>query len=620
METEPSEPEEEPDASGTWGDNLTWALYGTTLYISGEGGMMNEGETDYDFYPWPNYSEVTHLIVDEGVTTIGRYAFSWMNFTDVTLPSTMYEIGDGAFQSCTELKNINLPEGLAKLGEFVFEDCTSLEQIQIPSTLAEISWGAFYGCGLTSIVIPDTVTDIQDYAFIYCSNLKNVTLSDNLITIGSRCFEGCTSLTEIELPDTLAEISWDCFAESGLVHIRIPDSVTQIGARAFKNCKELVSVTLPDNLEYILDNAFYGCSSLNAITLPDTVKEIQYSAFSCSGLVSAVLPGSLTELSDSLFEGCPNLEAVLIPDSVTTIDDTAFADCPNVTIYCYNLSFAHMYAEAYGIPYEILEDEPNTPVYNINVTCGNGGTATITPNPSPANRYVVLEVQPDKSYALSKVRYQCISDPNMELAYEQISDTVIVFFMPASDVEMEIYFTALESPFKDVKETDYFYEPVLWAVSYGITAGVGNERFAPNDPCTRAQVVTFLWRAAGEPEPVSGNNPFKDVKASDYYYKAVLWAVENGITAGTSANKFSPTAPCTRAQVVSFLWRAAGEPDPFHGYNPFTDVKPSDYYSTAVMWAVENRITAGMTNTTFAPGNTCTRGQVVSFLYRFLHG
>ena len=173
------------------------------------------------------------------------------------------------------------------------------------------------------------------------------------------------------------------------------------------------------------------------------------------------------------------------------------------------------------------------------------------------------------------------------------------------------------NPFNDVKEGEFYYEAVLWAVNADpqVTSGTSATTFSPNPTCTRAQVVTFLWRAKGCPEPKTNNNPFIDVKAGDYYYKAVLWAVENGITAGTSATTFSPNAGCTRAQVVTFLWRTEGQPKPNSSSNPFKDVK-GGYYYDAVLWAVEKGITAGTSATTFSPDATCTRGQIVTFLYR----
>jgi uncharacterized protein YjdB len=169
-------------------------------------------------------------------------------------------------------------------------------------------------------------------------------------------------------------------------------------------------------------------------------------------------------------------------------------------------------------------------------------------------------------------------------------------------------------PFNDVTVRDYFYDAVKWAVDREITSGTSRYTFSPDAPCTRAQVVTFLWRAAGCPQPVSKVNPFTDVRADDYFYEAVLWAVENGITNGTSAKTFSPDATVTRAQVVTFLWRANGQPAA--GNSGFADVSADKYYATAVAWAVFQRITTGTGFSVFSPDAACTRAQIVTFLYR----
>ena len=177
--------------------------------------------------------------------------------------------------------------------------------------------------------------------------------------------------------------------------------------------------------------------------------------------------------------------------------------------------------------------------------------------------------------------------------------------------------TPVKVLFEDVANTKvYYFEPVRWAVENGITTGTTATTFSPDDGCTRAQVVTFLWRAAGKPEPTGSANPFADVKSGQYDYNAVLWAVEKGITNGTAATKFSPDDTCTRAQIVTFLWRFAGKPTPASQNNPFGDVRTSEYYGNAVLWAVENGITNGTSATTFDPEATCTRAQVVTFLYR----
>ncbi len=172
-----------------------------------------------------------------------------------------------------------------------------------------------------------------------------------------------------------------------------------------------------------------------------------------------------------------------------------------------------------------------------------------------------------------------------------------------------------DSAFTDVTDKNGFaYDAIIWATEMGITKGTTETTFSPRAQCTRAQMVTFLWRAAGSPEPKTTENPFTDVKEGAYY-KAILWAVENGITKGTSADKFSPNAKCTRGQIVTFIYRAAGEPEVETDENPFQDVKGGAYYD-AILWAVENGITNGTTATTFSPNTICNRGQGVTFLYR----
>ena len=174
-----------------------------------------------------------------------------------------------------------------------------------------------------------------------------------------------------------------------------------------------------------------------------------------------------------------------------------------------------------------------------------------------------------------------------------------------------------EGGFVDVPDGEYYAKPVDWAVSQGITNGTGAYAFSPEAPCTRGQVVTFLWRAAGSPEPKSADHPFVDIKQSDYFYQAVLWAVELGITNGMDLTHFGPEIPCTRAHVVTFLWRAEGCPAAGSA-NPFSDVPAGEYYTDAVLWAVKHEITNGTGEGCFSPDLTCTRGQIVTFLYRAL--
>ena len=189
-------------------------------------------------------------------------------------------------------------------------------------------------------------------------------------------------------------------------------------------------------------------------------------------------------------------------------------------------------------------------------------------------------------------------------------------------VDTDVELLANMNPFTDVAQGKYYYNPVLWAYYHQpqVTSGVNATTFGWKNNCTREQIVTFLWKAAGAPEPTITTNPFTDVNAGKYYYKAVLWAVENEITGGVSPDKFGVGQPCKREQAMTFLWKYAGSPNPGSSYNPFTDVIPGKWYEKAILWAVQNGITGGVSKTKFGVGQTCTRAQIVTFLYKLLKG
>ena len=202
------------------------------------------------------------------------------------------------------------------------------------------------------------------------------------------------------------------------------------------------------------------------------------------------------------------------------------------------------------------------------------------------------------------------------------TQTIAMTYLPSDYTKfieaIAAFVTKVEtSPFSDVSTSAYYYEAVKWAQEKGITGGIGNGLFGPNQPCTRAQIVTFLWRAAGSPEPKAMSS-FADVSTDAYYAKAVAWAVENGITTGTGDGKFSPDATCTRAQSVTFLFRAIGKL--VDSKAEFSDVLTDSYYANAVAWAVENGVTNGIGDGLFGPDNSCTRAQIVTFLFRAYQG
>ena len=254
--------------------------------------------------------------------------------------------------------------------------------------------------------------------------------------------------------------------------------------------------------------------------------------------------------------------------------------------------------------------------YPITVKSAKNGDVTASHKTASKGPTVILTVDPDKGYVLDSLTVLDVKDKEIKLTEKNGKYT---FTMPDSKVTVEASFKEefpdLPNPFSDLAPSDFCYDAVMWAVGRDITGGIGNDTFGPNLPCTRAQAVTFLWRAAGSPEPETRAMPFTDVPVGSYYYNAVLWAIENGITEGTSDTTFSPDATCSRAQIVTFLWRAGGSPAA-SGNSAFTDVASDAYYAAAVIWAEKNDITGGIGGGLFGSNNDCTRGQIVTFIYR----
>ena len=260
------------------------------------------------------------------------------------------------------------------------------------------------------------------------------------------------------------------------------------------------------------------------------------------------------------------------------------------------------------------------PTYSVSTPSKTeNGSVTVSPKSASKGDTVTVTVKPDSGYVLETLT---VTDKNGdELTLKDKGDGKYTFTMPAGKVEVKATFmedNSMLNFFYDVPNGAYFYEAVKWAVKNGITTGVGNDLFAPEQPCTRAQIVTFLWRAAGSPEPKGTAAGMTDVVSGSYYEKAVAWAIENGITTGTTTSTFSPDATCTRAQSVTFLHRALK--GTASGSTNFTDVASDAFYADAVNWAVANNVTNGTSNTTFSPNADCTRAEIVTFLYRAYQG
>jgi len=255
------------------------------------------------------------------------------------------------------------------------------------------------------------------------------------------------------------------------------------------------------------------------------------------------------------------------------------------------------------------------PTYTPTVDDTTGGDTTVSNKYPEQGDKVTITPDPDKGYEIGTITVT--DSKGNEVEVKNNGDGTYSYVQPAGEVTITVAYVPKEADFTDVHKRSYYYDAVNWAVTEGITNGVTATTFVPDMSCTRAQAVTFLWRAAGSPKPNSTEMPFTDVAANSYYYDAVLWAVENGITIGTSTTTFTPNAQCTRGQIVTFLWRSTGMPA-VNGTAGFTDVADDAYYAAAVRWAVENGITYGTGTGTFSPDAKCTRAQIVTFLYRFM--
>lgn len=286
-------------------------------------------------------------------------------------------------------------------------------------------------------------------------------------------------------------------------------------------------------------------------------------------------------------------------------------DCAVFTIYGFS-TFELSGTVTYVAPSSGGGSSSSSRRYDVSAPSVKHGDVTVSPKTASKGDTVTITVKPDSGYELDTLTVKDASGSKIKV--KDKGDGKFTFTMPASKVTVSAEFAEIETlDFADVSTDAYYYEAVKWAAKKGITGGTGDGTFNPNGSCTRAHIVTFLWRAAGSPEPKSTVS-FADVPAGSYYAKAVAWAVENGITLGTGDGTFSPNATCTRAQSVTFLYRALGTaPTTVNG---FTDVAADAFYADAVAWAVESGVTNGTTDSTFSPNNGCTRAQIVTFLYR----
>ena len=419
------------------------------------------------------------------------------------------------------------------------------------------------------------------------------------------------------IPEGITAIPFGCFEASGLREITLPQTLTTIDYQAFQSCRNLERIAIPDSVSVINQGAFFYCSALREVNIPAALEKIPYHCFHDTAIESLTIPATVKEVDDLSFAECPNLQELVFEGKDTVMTgDRHFYESPNLTIRCWYGSQVQTQAERQLIPYILFDPPADLPRYPIYTYVVGAGTLTADPAESTGYEWITIEATPDEGNVLAALEVYYYSEQELQLRTEQLSETTFRLLMPKCPVELAAVFVDERLSFVDVWPTDFYYESVLWAVENGITNGIDERHFDPNGSCNRAQVVTFLWRAYGCPEPSSTLNPFVDVQTGSFYEKAVLWAVEKGIANGTDEIHFSPNAPCNRASVVTFLWRAAGNPAPAAAQLPFVDVPADSWYAVPVLWAVEQGITNGMDATHFGSDVVCNRAQVVTFLYR----
>ncbi len=606
---------------------------------------------------------IPSVIRDKEVKRIAPYAFEDCNVLKrITIPSTLTGIGEQSFTSCSALESIEVDKSnstySSEKGVLFSKDKTSLyvypsnkldETYTIPNSVTYVySFAFFVNKNIKNITIPENVEAIGKAAFFGCENIERIMIPKNVESIGSAAFSSCRSLKTIDVAKdnpSYREIDGALFTSDMSILIGypsgktdttyiVPNGVKYVGDWVFSECYRLVNITLPDELLVIGGSAFYACTGLKSITIPNSVKYIGGIAFElCENIQTITIPSGVEEIGEETFMQCTSLKSINIPKSVTKIGNSAFDCCDSLTDVYYEGS-SSQWRSINIAEYNTALTSANIH-FNSHVHTYEGYTVTSPTCTEPGyttHKCTSCDYSYNDSYIepLGHNYTEEVTAPTCtERGYTTYTCSVCGDSYKGSYVDPlghdykngTCTRCGVKDPnykpqanFIDVAAGSYCYDAVQWAVANGITNGTDATHFSPNAGCTRGQVVTFLWRTAGEPV-VSGNVGFVDVAPGSYCYEAVKWAVANGITKGTDATHFSPNETCTRGQVVTFMYRAEGEPA-VGGNVGFVDVAAGSYCYNAVQWAVANGITKGTNTTHFSPNATCTRGQVVTFLYR----
>ncbi len=592
--------------------NVSWRLdkNGTdtyTLTLSGSGKMA-----DYlaeKVRPWYSYaSKITKLIVEDGVSSVGsRTCYNFTVLTDVSLADTVTDIGEFSFSGCSALVSVDL-SNVTSIRANALRGDRALSDIRLSRDLKVIDYQAFRDSGAdnSSISIPASVTEIGFGAF-EGAKFTNVLNLPNVEKVGAFAFNK-SKFAAVVLTN----------AELAIVSGKEEDHGNECDDSVFSGNKAVFYTSVPSVMDKLYNEnrenniGIIACTNGGSFT-PDT----KFGGFT---------------LAEPQKDGCIFAGWFSDPELTKTEglseENGTYTGTPTTDIHAdgrryyakWEPSADSILGKTYG---EQMAVDFGTVFY------GDTPSATVTFTGSNA----LKEIKSYGGFFEAKIDgMNVVITPKADLQPDTYADTLyvhtengavhfisvtLIVTEKSTDGDLPFWLPAAigSNPFSDVAGGAYYNEAVRWAVKYGIASGTDAKHFSPDAACTRGQAVTFLWRAAGCPVPALAENPFADVKPTDYCYDAVLWAVQTGVAKGTSASTFSPDAPCTRGQIVTFLYRAAGSPSGYAN-SGYTDVPETSYCAAPVAWAVALRVTSGTSAITFSPDALCTRAQIVTFLYR----
>lgn len=609
--------------------------------------------------------DLASIEIPDSVTEIGEYAFSeCTKLASVELSAELEALGQRSFFKCSSLTSIEIPEGVSRIENVTFGNCTVLNTVILPSSIEYVGTNAFGNAlaGDNAVLVMKGTTPPENFdakAFGVSGDhgkvLENLTV---IVPDGSEsAYADNTTLSTYVKDESSAEstkpgISYklEINTTASIVNGKSGSIGTAIVPEGWKltvdpASNSCVSISGPDTESGAITATATATGSVElTFSITDSMGSIVLDEQTCKITVTdASVPATGIALDRTeawLYSNTSprtvTLTATVTPtnstDTVTwSSSDETVATVENGVVTAVGNGTATITATAgafkatctvYVTTYTSGGGGSSTPTYTVSVEDPDNGSIRVSPSRAERGDTVTITVTPDDGYELDRITITDADGDKIDV--ERVSSTRYTFEMPRGRVTVEAEFVAIEEepepeptpdlPFVDVSESAWYYDAVAWAVENGITSGTSATTFSPDASCTRAQMVTFLWRAAGSPEPETSVNLFTDISESAYYYEAVLWAVERGITNGTSATTFSPDATVTRGQTVTFLWRNAGSPVATN--TSFNDVEMDAYFAAAVAWAASEGITSGTSATTFSPNNACTRAQIVTFLYR----